>query len=330
MQSRAIPRHRAASFVAASLSLFFAIGAHAAESFPVRPIRMVVPFPAGGSIDTVARSIGQHWGTQLNTQIVIDNRGGAAGAIGTELVARAAPDGYTVLYGNAGPLSIGPNLQEKLPYDIFRDFAPVSLVVTSPFLIFASTSLPKDVHQLIAYAKARPGQLNYASSGVGSGLHLVGELFKSVAGVDIVHVPFKGIGQAVAEIASNRVQLVVSTAAGMEPHVRAGRVNGVVSTGPRRSPKFPDVPTCLEVNLPGLQVMSWHAMVGPARLPKALVAKLQQTLATSLSKAEVREQLMNREDVEVVTSSPEELAKVLRADYAKWGKLIKSIGMKAS
>jgi tripartite-type tricarboxylate transporter receptor subunit TctC len=165
---------------------------------------------------------------------------------------------------------------------------------------------------------------------VGSGLHLVGELFRSVAGIDIVHVPFKGIGQAVAEIASARVQLVVSTAAGMEPHVRAGRVHGVVSTGPRRSPKFPDVPTCLEAGLPGLQSMSWHALVAPARLPKPLAAMLQQTLATSLARPEVREQLMTREDVEVVTSSPEELAKVLRDDYAKWGKLIRTIGVKVN
>ncbi|MGZ5257976.1 MAG: tripartite tricarboxylate transporter substrate binding protein [Burkholderiales bacterium] len=319
-------------YVVGAVAAIWIATAHAAamDAFPQRPIRMVVPFPPGGSIDTVARSIAQQWASQLNQQIVIDNRGGAAGTIGTELVARAAPDGYTLLYGNAGPLSIGPNLQDKVPYDIFKDFAPVSLVVTSPFLIFASTALPKNVHELIAYAKARPGQLNYASSGVGSGLHLVGELFKSVAGIDIVHVPFKGMGQAVAEIASGRVQLVVSTAAGMEPHVRAGRIHGVVSTGPRRSPKFPDVPTCVEVGLPGLQSMSWHALVGPARIPKPLVTKLQRTLATSLAKPEVREQLMNREDVEVVTSSPEELAKVLREDYAKWAKLIKTIGVKAN
>jgi tripartite-type tricarboxylate transporter receptor subunit TctC len=317
-------------YVVAACAAIWSTGAAAAsvDAFPRRPIRMIVPFPAGGSIDTVARSIAQHWTAELRQQIVIDNRGGAAGVIGTELVARAAPDGYTLLYGNAGPLSIGPNLQEKLPYDIFKDFAPVSLVVTSPFLIFASTALPKNVHELIAYAKARPGQLNYASSGVGSGLHLVGELFRSVAGIDIVHVPFKGLGQAVAEIASGRVQLVMSTAAGMEPHVRAGRIHGVVSTGPRRSPKFPDVPTCLEAALPGLQSTSWHALVGPAHLSRPIVSTLQKTLARSLSTPEVRDQLTNREDVEVVTSSPEELSKVLREDYAKWGKLIRTIGVK--
>src|SRR5258705_7071292 len=223
--------------------LLIAHDATLAQAYPARPIRMVVPFPPGGSIDIVARAISQPWSGQLNQQIIIDNRGGAGGTIGSQLVADAAPDGYTLLYANSGPLSIGPILYAKLGYDVFRSFAPVSHVTSSPFMIFAIASLPPNtVAELIAYAKQRPGQLNYASSGIGSGLHLVGELFKSVAGVDIVHVPFKGLGQAVAEIASGRVQLVVSTVAGMVPHVKAGRLQGIVSTGEHRSPQLPEVP----------------------------------------------------------------------------------------
>ena len=302
-----------------------------AQSYPQRPIRMVVPFPPGGSIDTVARTIAPHWSANLGQQIVVDNRGGAAGTMGTELVAKSSADGYTILYGNAGPLAIGPSLYDKLGYDLFKDFAPVSQVTTSPFMIFASTALPvKSVGELIAYARARPGQLNYASSGIGSGLHLVGELFKSVAAVDIVHVPFKGLGQAVAEIASGRVQLVVSTVAGMVPHVKAGRLQGIVSTGAHRSPQLPEVPTCIEAGLPGLQTSSWHAIVAPAGVPKPIILKLQQTLAATLARQEIRDRLMVQDDAEAVGGTPEELARLLRSDYAKWEKVIKSVGVRAN
>jgi tripartite-type tricarboxylate transporter receptor subunit TctC len=315
-----------------SLVAMFLVAGHSAsgQPYPQRPIRMVVPFPPGGGIDTVARTFVPHWVAGLNQQIVIDNRGGAAGTIGTELVAKAPADGYTILYGNAGPLAIGPSLYEKLGYDLFKDLTPVSLVVTSPFMIFATTTLPKSVNELIAYARARPGQLNYASSGVGSGLHLVGELFKSVAGVDIVHVPFKGIGQAVSEIATGRVQLVVSTVAGMDGHVKAGRMNGIVSTGTRRSQKLPDVPTCIEAGLPGLQSLSWNAIVAPAGVPKPVILKLQQTLAATLAKPELRDRLMALEDAEAVGSTPGELAKLLRSEYVKWGTLIKSIDVRVN
>jgi len=302
-----------------------------AQPYPQRPIRMVVPFPPGGSIDTVARTIAPHWSSSLNQQIVVDNRGGAGGTMGTELVAKSSADGYTILYGNAGPLAIGPNLYEKLGYDLFKDFAPVSQVTSSPFMIFASNSLPvKSVGELIAYARARPGQLNYASSGIGSGLHLVGELFKSVTGVEIVHVPFKGLGQAVAEIASGRVQLVVSTVAGMVPHVKAGRLQGMVNTGAHRSPQLPDVPTCIEAGLPGLHSVSWHAIVAPAGVPRPVILKLQQTLAATLANPELRDRLMAQDDAEAVGGTPEELGRLLRSDYAKWGKVIKSVGVRVN
>jgi tripartite-type tricarboxylate transporter receptor subunit TctC len=292
-------------------------------------VRVIVPFPAGGSIDIVSRSIAQRWSPLLGQQIVIDNRGGAGGALGSRLVAGANPDGHTVLYGNAGPLAIGPLLTPGIGYDIFKDFAPVSQTTSSPFMIFASTQLPAHTAQeLITYARERPGQLNYASSGVGSGLHLAGELFKSVAGINIVHVPFKGMGQAAPEIASGRVQLAVSTVPGVLAHVKAGRMKGIVSSGTRRSPQLPSVPTCTEAGLPGFCSMSFHAVVAPAGTPGPVIARLHQTLAQALSDAELRDQLMKSEDSEAVGGTPEELAKMLRAESVKWGRIIKTHGIK--
>ena len=317
------------STLAAIVAAFW-LACASAQDFPSRPLRMVVPFAPGGSIDTVARSIAQRWTANLGQQIVIDNRGGAGGTIGTQLVARAPADGYTILYGNSGPLSIGPILYPKPGYDLFSDLAPVSLVNSAPFIIFAIASLPVNTAaELIAYAKERPGQLNYASSGIGSGLHLMGELFKSVTGVNIVHVPFTGLGAATSEFMSGRVQLAVSTAPGLTPLIKAGRMKGIVSSGTRRSPLLPDVPTCAEAGIPGFCSTSWHAIVAPAKTSANVVLKLQQTLAATLTRPELREQLMTREDAEPIGSTPEALAKFLRSEYDKWAKVIKAVGVKA-
>ena len=317
--------------IAAIALLLVSLGAAAAEtqSFPSRPIRVVIPFPPGGSIDIVARAITQRWGAQLGQQIVIDNRGGAGGALGTSVVKSAAPDGYTLLYGNAGPLAIAPHLTANPGYDLFRDFAPVSQVTSSPFVVFIFTGLPvANVQEFIAYARQRPGQINYASSGVGSGLHLMGELFKSVAGIDLLHVPFKGMGQAAPELASGRIQVAVSTVPGILPHVKTGRMKGIVSSGTRRSALLPDVPTCVEAKLPGFCSSSFHAIVAPAKTPRAVINKLQQTLAVTLSNQELRDQLATREDSEAIGGTPEELAKLMHTESDRWGKMIKAIGVK--
>jgi tripartite-type tricarboxylate transporter receptor subunit TctC len=299
------------------------------QDYPSRPIRLIVPFPAGGSIDIVARSIAQRWSPLLGQQFVIDNRGGAAGAIGTQLVAHAPADGYTLLYGNLGPLSIGPHLTPA-GYDIFRDFAPIAQVTSSPFMIFASATLPVNTaKELIAYARERPGKLNYASSGIGSGLHLAGELFQSVAGVKFVHVPFKGMGQAAPEIATGRVQLAVSTVPGVLAHVKAGRMKGIVSSGRRRSAQLPDVQTCIEAGLPGFCSSAWHAVVAPARTPKPVIARIHRTLVATLASQELRDQLLRQEDAETVGSMPEELAKFLRSESARWARIIKEVGVTA-
>jgi len=303
-------------------------GSAAAADYPTRPIRVIVPFPAGGSIDIVARSITQRWSPLLGQQFVIDNRAGAAGAIGTQIVARAPADGYTLLYGNLGPLSIGP-LLTPAGYDLFKDFAPVSLVTSAPFVVFASITLPvNNAKELIAYARERPGKLSYASSGVGSGLHMAGELFQSVTGTKFLHVPFKGMGQAAPEIASGRVQLAVSTVPGVLPHVKAGRMKGIVSSGGRRSPMLPEVQSCTEASLADFCSSAWHAVLAPARVPKPVLAKVHATLVATLNNAELRDQLLRSEDAETIGSTPEELAKFMRADSAKWAKIIREFGIK--
>jgi len=303
-------------------------GSAAAADYPSRPIRLVVPFPAGGSIDIVARSIAQRWSPLLGQQLVIDNRAGAAGAIGTQLVARAPADGYTLLYNNLGPLSIGP-LLAPAGYDVHKDFAPVSLVSSAPFVVFASVTLPvANAKELVALAKTKPGQLSYASSGVGSGLHMAGELFQSVTGTKFLHVPFKGMGQAAPEIASGRVQLAVSTVPGVLPHVKAGRMKGIVSSGRRRSPMLPEVQSCTEASLPDFCSSAWHAVLAPARTPKPVIAKVHATLVATLVNQELRDQLLRNEDAETIGSTPEELSKFMRADSAKWAKVIKEFGIK--
>jgi tripartite-type tricarboxylate transporter receptor subunit TctC len=259
--------------------------------------------------------------------MVIDNRGGAGGTIGTELAAKAPPDGYTISYGNLGPLSIGPSLYRKLGYDLFTDLAPVSQVASLPFVLFGSTTLPVNtVQELVAYAKARPGQLNFGSTGIGSGLHLMGELFKLAAGVNIVHVPFKGVAQAVPEIMSGRLQLAFNTIPAFLPHVKAGRLKAFVITAPKRSPLLPQVPACTEAGLPGLEASAWHAVVAPARTPKEVVNRLQETLAKTLADPEVKNQLA-AVGAEPVASTPAEFAKFMRVESEKWARVIKAGGV---
>lgn len=299
-----------------------------AQTYPTKPIRVIVPFPAGESIDATVRLIVLQWQAVLGQQMVIDNRGGAGGTIGTEMAAKATPDGYTISYGNLGPLSIGPNLYQKLGYNLFKDLAPVSQATSLPFVLFASPTLqPATVQELVAYAKARPGQLNFGSTGVGSGLHLIGELFKLTAGVDMVHVPFKGVAQALPEMVAGRIQLAFNTIPAFLPHVRAGRLKAYVITAPKRSPLLPEVPACTEVGLPGLDASAWHAVVAPAGTPREIIRKLHQTLAATLDQPELRKQL-EAVGAEPVGSTPEAFAKFMRAESDKWARVIKAGGVK--
>lgn len=298
------------------------------QPYPDRPIRVVIPYPAGGAIDTVARRIALEWAPKLGQQLVLDNRAGAGGTIGTELVAKAPPSGYTVLYGNIGPLAIGPHVYGKLGYDVFKDLAPVTLATSAPFVLFSSATVPvRSVKELIAYAQARPGQLNYASSGIGSGLHLTAELFARVASIKIVHVPFKGIGLAIPEIAAGRVHIITYPYSGAAPHVKAGRLRPLMSGGVRRSPHYPDVPAAAEEGMPAFHSTAWHAVMAPAETPRPVVLKLQQTFAAAATAPDLR-RIMAVDDVELVASSPAELAKFLRVEYDKWGEVIRAAGIK--
>jgi tripartite-type tricarboxylate transporter receptor subunit TctC len=307
--------------------LAFAAGAFA--QYPAKPVRLVVPFPAGESVDATARLVAQSWSTALGTTIVIDNRGGAGGTIGSEAVAKSAPDGYTLLWGNVGPLAIGPSLYKKLGYDVEKDFAPVSLVARLPFVLFASPVLPvNSVVELLAYARTHPGEINFGSTGVGSGLHLIAELFKSEAGIQIVHVPYKGVAQALPEIMSGKVQIAFNTIPAFLPHVKAGRLKALAITATLRSPLLPDVPTMPEVGLPGVLGTGWHAVVAPAGTPQATLDKLNITLAETIARPEVRNALV-AQGAQPVGGTQEDLREFMRDEAKKWARVIQASGARA-
>jgi tripartite-type tricarboxylate transporter receptor subunit TctC len=309
--------------------VLLALAQGALAQYPAKPIRLVVPFPAGESVDATARLVGQSWSAALGTQIVVDNRGGAGGTIGSEAVARSAPDGYTVLWGNSGPLAIGPGLYKKLGYDVAKDFAPVSLVATLPFVLFASPQLPvNSAVELLAYARSHPGEINFGSTGVGSGLHLIAELFKTEAGIQIVHVPYKGVAQALPEIMSGKVQIAFNTIPAFLPHVKAGRLKALAITATSRSPLLPDVPTMPEVGLPGVLGTGWHAVVVPAGTPPEIVGRLHITLVETISKPEMRSALI-AQGAQPVAGSPEELRAFIRDEARKWAEVIRVSGARA-
>ena len=311
-----------------AVSLAFGAGAFA-QAYPSKPIRLVVPFPAGESVDATARLVGQSWSAALGQQILVDNRGGAGGTIGSEAVAKSAPDGYTLLWGNVGPLAIGPSLYKNLGYDVAKDFEPVSLVATLPFVLFASPVLPANsVVELLAYARAHPGEINFGSTGVGSGLHLIGELFKSEAAIQIVHVPYKGVAQALPEMMSGNVQIAFNTIPAFLPHVKSGRLKALVITSTLRSPLLPDVPTTPEVGLPGVLGASWHAVVAPAGTPREIVSRLNRTLVGTIAAPEMRNTLV-AQGARPVGSSPEDLRTFMREETAKWARVIQSSGARA-
>lgn len=307
---------------------FASVGLVLAQSYPNRPVRLILPFPTGGPTDIVARLFGQKLGEALGQQVVVDNRGGAAGIIACEIVARAMPDGYTFLLGTVGTLTINPHLNSRLPYDPVRDFAPVSQLSASPYVLAVGPSVPaRSVKELVALAKASPGRLNFASGGVGTGNHLSAELFKLSAGVDIVHVPYKGSSQAITDVIAGQVQIWFINLLPAMPHVRAGRIRALAVTGARRSPSAPDIPTVAESGLAGYETTSWHGVVVPARTPNAIVKRLHAELAKIARQPELRE-LLGAQGADVIGSTPEEFAAVIRDESAKWARVIRTAGIK--
>jgi tripartite-type tricarboxylate transporter receptor subunit TctC len=311
-----------------SLLLSLSAASAVAQSYPAKPIRLVVPFPAGESIDATARAAGQLWAANLGQQIIVDNRGGAGGTIGSDVVAKSPPDGYTLLWGNVGPLAIGPSLYSKLPYDVAKNFAPISQAATLPFVMFISAAVPANtVQEFIAYGKARPNALNFGSTGIGSGIHLITEMFKMQTGVAMEHVPYKGVAQAMPEIVAGRIQVAFNTIPAFLPHVKAGRLKALVITAPKRSTLLPQVPSAPEAGLPQLLGSSWHGVVAPAGTAPAAIAKLHQTLAAALAVPELRDLLISQ-GAEPVGSSPDEFGRFLRAELAKWAPIVQASGAK--
>jgi tripartite-type tricarboxylate transporter receptor subunit TctC len=299
----------------------------AAANYPNRPIRWIVPFPAGGAADMVSRVVSQKLTERWGQQIVIDNRGGAAGNLGTELAARAAPDGYTLVIVPA-TFTTNPALHSKLTYDPVKSFSPVTLVSSSALVLVVHPALPvHSVKGLVGLAKARPGQLNYASSGVGASAHLAAELFKSLTGSNMVHVPYKGQPPALIDLISGQVEVMFPNIPVSLPHLKAGKLRALAVTTTERASILPELPTIAESGIPGFEVNQWSGLLTPAGTPSAIVAKLHEQVTTALREPDVRRTLTTQ-GFEPVGSTPAEFAAYINAEIAKWTKVIKAAGIK--
>jgi tripartite-type tricarboxylate transporter receptor subunit TctC len=298
-----------------------------AQEYPARPIKFIVPYPPAGGTDIVLRTFSDQLSQALGQPIVIENRGGAAGNVGTEIAARATPDGYTVLF-TLSSHTINPKLYSKLPFDVEKDFAAVGLAASVPQILVANPGVPfNTVQELIAYAKANPGKLNFASVGTGSPAHIAGELLKLKAGVDMVHVPYKGGGPAVADTLGGQVQLAFVSLPAAWQHVKAGRLKALAVTSDKRTAAAPDVPTLVESGLPDCIVNSWYGAFVPARTPPAAIAKLNAAMNGVLQKPEVKERLL-LQGAEAATSTPQELDSLVREELAKWDYVIRAANIK--
>jgi tripartite-type tricarboxylate transporter receptor subunit TctC len=290
---------------------------------------LIAPFAAGGGADYVARVAGQKIGAALGQPVVIDNRGGAGGAIGTELAARSPADGYTLLLGSQGPFAILPVISTRLAYDPLKDFAPVTVMCSFPFVLVVNPSLPvKNVQELIALAQAKPGQLNFGSPGNGATTHLATELLKVLAKIDVVHVPYKGVAPAVADVLGGQLQFMSGDLSTLMPQVRAGKLRALAITGAKRSPLVPELPTIAESGVPGYEASGWFGVIAPAATPRDVVSRLSAALIKGIMEADARERLAALGG-EVVSNTPAEFAARIRGDLAKWRKLVSVIGLKA-
>jgi tripartite-type tricarboxylate transporter receptor subunit TctC len=313
----------------AALALgLFAAAAHA-QTYPSKPVRMIVPFAAAGILDIVARGVSERLGSALGQQVVVDNRGGAAGAIGCEIAARAAPDGYTLLTGHIGTHAINVHLYPKLGYDPIRDFAPITLAATFPLALFVHPSVPaQSVSELIALAKAKPGQINFASAGSGSPTHLAGEMLKTMGRVDIVHVPYKGNAGALNDLIGGRVHLFFSNLVTAMPHARAGKLRAVAVSTAKRSPHAPELPTIAESGVRGYDMTNWVGMFAPAGTPRDIVLRLNHEIVAIVKAPDLKERFRTQ-GVDLVGTTPEEFGAFIRSELAKWGKVVKESGAKA-
>src|SRR5665647_646375 len=298
----------------------------AAQEFPTRAIRLIVPFPAGGPNDIIARVIGQRMSELTKQPVLIDNRGGQGGVLGTDALAKAAPDGYTIAISSDGALAISPSM-EKVAYDTLKDLAPVTLVATVPEMLVVATDVPvHDIKELIALAKGQPGKLNFASSGPGSLPHLAGELLKLTAKIDIVHVPYRGAAPAVNDLLGKQVQMAFLDLPVLLPQVKAGALRGIAIGSPQRAPTAMDVATTAEQGLPELRIENWYGMVAPAGTPPAIVAALNRIATEAMRDPAVKEKLASQ-GAELIGDTPEHFRGFIETEIAKWAKVIKDAGV---
>jgi tripartite-type tricarboxylate transporter receptor subunit TctC len=318
---------RRARHIAGCLALV--AGAAAAQSYPVKTIRMIVPFAPGGATDVLARTMGQKLAEAWSQQVVIENRTGAGGNIGADAVAKAAPDGYTLLMGAIGTNAVNAFIYPKMPYDTAKDFAPITQVARVPMLVLVHPSLPvQSVKELVALAKARPRQLNYASGGIGASQHLATELFAMMAGVKMTHIAYKGAAASVNDMLSGQTQLTFGDMVAFLPHARAGRLRPIAVTTAKRAAAVPELPTVAEAGVPGYEATAWYGMFAPAGTPADVVAKLHAEAVRILRAPEVAERIANL-GAEPVANTPAEFAAFIRAEMARWSKVVREAGIKA-
>ena len=300
-----------------------------AQGYPTHAIRLIVPFPPGGATDIIARAVAQRWTETLGQSVVVENRPGAGGNIGSDIVAKATPDGYTLLMGTVGTHAINASLYTNMPYDHIKDFAPVILVAGVPNVMEVNPSVPaKTVQEFIAYAKANPGKLNFASSGSGTSIHLSGELFKVMTGVQMTHVPYKGSAPALTDLMGGQVQVMFDNLPPSLPHIKAGKLRPLAVTSATRAPALPDVPTVAESGVPGFEASSWFGVLAPAGTPRPIIDRLNGEVAKWLATPEAKERMLSL-GANAIGGSPEDFAAHIRAETAKWAKVVKESGAKA-
>jgi tripartite-type tricarboxylate transporter receptor subunit TctC len=314
--------------IAGLVVTLFTLGAVHAQSYPTKPIRWVVPFAPGGSTDTLARTLAVKLSDALGQQVVVDNRPGANGNIGMELVARAPADGHTILLGYIANVAIAPSLYEKLPFDPVKNYEPITLVATSPNVLVAHpTVAAKNLKELIALARAQPGKFNYASAGIASVGHLTGELLNDLAGIRMTHVAYKGSGQAVTDLLGGHIQLMFSGFSSTLTHIKSGKLRALAQTGEKRSPALSDVPTIAESGFPKFEATAWYGVHAPAKTPKPVVTRLNTELVKALKLPDVSERLGSL-GFEIAASTPEHYGNYIRSEIRKWAKVVKASGAK--
>ena len=297
-----------------------------AQSYPTKSVTIIVPWPPGGPSDIAARPMAKGLQDELGKPFIIDNRGGAGGNIGSDLVAKSTPDGYTLLITSSAPVAINPSIYKSMPFDPAKDLAPITNLIRVPLVLAVNPAVPaKNLQELIAYIKSKKGEMQYASSGNGTPQHLTGELFKSTAKLDMVHIPYKGSAPAITDLLGGHVQIMFDSTIAILPHIKAGKLRAIAVTGAKRSPQLPDVPTFAEAGMPGFESYAWYGFFAPAKTPKDVIDKLN-TAAVKVMKGAEYQRVLADTGSEFVGETPEAFATFVRAETAKWGKVAKETG----